>query len=827
MTTMKQLHAGDVPLPVTCPTHGISRRRFCAAGLASTAGLLLPGFAAEVKPVPALARRWTIFVIQHSHIDIGYTDKQEITAAQHAQFLQQAVRMALSPAQKTRDEFSRFKFTCEGFWQVEQFLDRATPRERRDFIRALKLGVMELSASRLHFTELLDQDLLRRSLRPAVDFAKKEGIPLRLAMECDINGLSWGMADALLDIGVRWLSMNINHHHGGYPFGRPLVPFHWEAPSGRRLLAWCGMAYHKANLFGLMGGQTPDGDPGVPGFKLPGTNGWVDVQDISFAERKLLPLLQWLESSGYPYDFLPLMGSGLYTDNSPPGEQCCRIIQQWNAKHDRTVRVRTATQAEFFQHLEQNARNLPVHRGEWTDWWSEGVAATPQDTLVFRNAQRTRHLLDLLDPDNKVVSPERRAAIDDKLMLYAEHTFGYSHTALSTLLTQQVFMRKTKHAVDADVLASGALYDVLGTRGEGPFTDRRPFEYRVLNPLKTAVQSVACLPLDFWEWPTVQAGFKVVDDQGRTCPHQVETSPRGWTVGVTVKLGVGEARSLKLVPPGEKAPAESSAGESFENAWYRVAWTKDKGITSLTDRATGVQVLDPVAGALGSPIYQLFPGGDRGGAGTIYPPRRRPKDQVTAGQCTAIKRVATGPVYERWEFHYQVPGASQYALVATFFRDLPQIELIARLIKTDVRDPEGMYVLFPFAVRDGIWHFDKPGAMIRPGLDQLPQSCTDYYLVQHGAALVGKEQGVAWTTLDAPMVQLGALRLWTYSTQIEPTGPLYSWLTNNKWETNFRLSCGGAYDFRYLVQVGGPFARAAEAVAQVRALSYPPLVMRA
>ena len=823
---MKEIRSSAAAFPAGPPTHDLSRREFCAVGMAGVAGLLLPGLAAAPPVAPTLNRRWTVFVIQHSHIDIGYTEKQEIIADQHAQFIRQAVQLALAPEQKARDASCRFKFTCEGFWQVEQFLSRATPKERRDFIRALKLGVMELSASRLHFTELLDQDLLRRSLRPAVEFARKEGIPLRMSMECDINGLSWGMADALAETGVRWLSMNINPHHGGYPFGRPLVPFHWESPSGKRILAWCGMAYHKANLFGLMGGQTPDGDPGVPGFRLAGTNTVIDVQDIAFAERKLVPLLQWLETTDYPYDFLPLMGSGLYTDNSPPGQLCCRIIRDWNAKHGRTVHVRTATQAEFFLHLEQHARNLPVHRGEWTDWWSEGVAATPQDTLVFRNAQRTRHLLDLLDPAQRIVGPARRAALDDKLMLYAEHTFGYSHTALSTLLTHQVFMRKTQHAVEADALASGGLYDVLRTRGEGMFTDRRPLDYRVLNPLPAPVQSVAYLPLDFWEWPTVQTGFRVEDDQGRICPHQVEGSPRGWTVAVAVDLGAGEARRVKLVAPGSAAPAEPPETEAFENAWYRVAWQKDKGILGLTDRGSGVQVLDPAVGALGSPIYQLFPGGDRGGAGTVVPPRRRPADQVTAGRCTAIKRVASGPVYERWEFHYEVPGASQYALVAPFYRDLPQFELIARLIKTDVRDPEGMYVLFPFAVPGGIWHLDKPGAAIRPGLDQLPQSCTDYYLVQHGATLAGGACGVAWTTLDAPMVQLGKLRLWTYSTQIEPTGPLYSWLTNNKWETNFRLSCGGAYDFRYLIQLGRPWAEAAPALAQVRALSYPPLVMR-
>ncbi|MHB8861254.1 MAG: glycoside hydrolase family 38 N-terminal domain-containing protein [Pirellulaceae bacterium] len=805
---------------------GWSRRDFCGTCLAASAGLLQPGVANALQSTGQLRRRWTVFVIQHSHIDVGYTEKQEIIADQHAQFLRQAVQMALAPEQQQRDGSSRFKFTCEGFWQVEQFLAHATPAEQQDFIRALREGVMELTAGRFHFTELPDQDLLRRSLRPAVHFANQHDIPLLAAVQCDINGLSWGMADALAEIGVRWLSMNINNYHGGYPFGRPLVPFFWEAPSGKRLLAWCGMAYHKANLFGLMGGQTPDGDPGVQGFTLPGSNTWIDVQDIAFAERKLLPFLQWLETTEYPYDFLPLMGSGLYTDNSPPGQQYCGIIQQWNAQHAEQVHVRTATVAEFFQHLEKNAPDLPVHRGEWTDWWSEGVAATPHDTLLFRNAQRNRHLIDLLDTDDKVVSAERRASIDDKLMLYAEHTFGYSHTSLSTLLTHQVFMRKTKHAVDADVLASQSLYEILRTRGEGMFTDRRPFEYTVLNPLPVPVRSVAYLPLDSWEWPTVQAGFRAVDDRGKSYARQLDDSPRGWTVAVALELAAGEQRTLRLVPPGEQPYSESPAGDGFENEFYQAAWTNDRGLTRLTDRATGSQVLDAGKGALGSPVYQLFPGGNRNAAGTIFPPRTKPRDEISLGQCTAVRRVATGPVYERWEFQYETPGASSYALIATFFRDLPHIELIARLLKTDVRDPEGMYVLFPFSLTDGIWHLDKPGAPVRPGIDQLPQSCCDYYLVQHGAALVGQGCGVAWTTLDAPLVQIGKLRLWDYSTSIEPTGPLYSWLTNNKWDTNFRISCGGAYDFRFLLQFGAEFADAGSAIAQLRISSYPPLVMR-
>ncbi len=797
----------------------------------SSAGLTRRGFATLPAAAGLAAAgntpRWTIFVVQHSHIDVGYTERQEIVASQHADFVRQALEFALSPAQKDRAPDCRFKFTCEGFWQVEQFLARASAEDRRRLVRAMKDGVMELTACYFHLTELPDQEMLRRSLGFAVEFARREGIPLLAAMGCDINGLSWGMADALAEAGVRYLSMNVNHHHGGYPFGRPLVPFYWESPSGKRVLAWNGLTYHKANLFGLMGGPTPDADPGVPGFTLPGANRYLDIRDTSVAERKLLPFLDWLEKSGYPYDFLPMMGSGLHTDNSPAGEEYCSIIRQWNEKHGSRVHLRTATLAEFFRHLEKHAKSIPVHRGEWTDWWSDGVAATPLDTLVFRNAQRNRRVIDMLDPRRETVPPARLTEIDKKLLLYAEHTFGYSQTSTPSLFGHQVFIRKTKHAVDADEMSTAALDAILRRKGEGPFADRRPMEYKVLNPLRTPVRAAVYLPLENWEQSIVRAGFRVVDAAGKVVPHQVEPRPRGFKIAVVLEMSAGEERELRLEAAPAPAPAGAGARDAFENAFYRVAWQEGKGLTEFTGRAGGQGFVDLAAGgSIGCPVYQVFPNGSRSAAGAVRGKRVRPRDETTIGQCTAIKRAAAGSVYERWEFRYQVPGAAEYTLAATFFHHLPQIELRATLLKTDVRDPEGMYVLFPLAVKDGVWHLDKPGAPVRPGLDQLPDACCDYYCLQHGAALCGPEGGVAVTTLDAPLVHVGAMRLWNYSTRIEPRGPLYSWLTNNKWETNFRISCGGAYEFRYILQGGRELADAQSALSLCRALSYPPLVTR-
>lgn len=810
---------------------GLSRREFCAGSLgAAVAGFISPVLAANPPdadhPSKLPRRKWELFVIQHSHIDLGFTDRQEVIADYHRQFIRQAVEMALSPDQKRRHRDCLFKYTIEGFWSLEQFLSSASASERRLLLRALKSGLIELTAGYFHLTELLDIELLRWTLQPAQRFARQEGVPLVACMSCDVNGFSWGFGELLAEAGVRYLSTNINSHHGGAPLGKPLTPFHWESPSGRRVLVWNGLPYHRANVLGLMGYYSPDTELGFPGLHLPPKHRYEDVQDISLAERKLLPTLSHLENSGYPYDFLPLMGNAVYTDNGPAGDQYCELIRQWNARYGDRIHIRTATLTEFFQHLERTVPEIPTYRGEWTDWWSDGVAATPLDTLIYRNAQRTRHLVRRLDPRHQVISPKRLEAIDRRLALYAEHTFGYSNTASHSLLTHQVFTRKTMQAVQADELAGQALVEVLRHRGEGEFKARRPFAYQVINPLDRSVRAAVQLPVDYWEEPAVAGGVRVAGPDGMTIPCQIEPSPRGRVIVTCVDLPARGEMTLR-VEPSPKSNSSSNASDQFTNPFYRAAWDPRRGFYSLVDAATGKELLNARQAGLGCPVYQIFPNGHRGqAAGFGYTARKIPKDEVTVGQCAGVKRVSGGDVFERWELAYDVPGTQSYVLSATFYRDLPQIELSARVVKTDVTDPEGLYVLFPLEWEEGIWHLDKPGMPIRPGLDQLPGSCCDYYCLQAGAALVAQSGGVAWTTLDAPLVHVGKLRLWNYSTSIQPSGPIYSWLTNNKWETNFRLTCGGRFEFRYVLQASPRFSDATEAVAVCQAHTMPPVVIR-
>ncbi|MDD5706223.1 MAG: hypothetical protein PHR35_09875, partial [Kiritimatiellae bacterium] len=461
-------------------------------------------------------RKWELFVIQHAHIDIGYTERQELVAEHHRQFVEQAVAAALSPRQEGRGNDVKFRFTCEGFWQVEQYLARASDTAVADFVKAVGLGYVEMTAFYAHFTELMDEATTRSMLSRGADYAKSIGHPLDVAMSCDVNGFCWGMADMLYDVGVRYLITHVNSHHGGYPFDKPFVPFYWEAPSGKKILVWNGITYHKANLMGLVPGLNPDGDIGIPGLDIKGRGGYTDVQDLAMAERKVFPFLEGMEKQGYAYDFIPLNASGLYTDNSPPTEAICEHLHRWNAKHGDRIHIRTASVKDFFRHLEAHSSNLPTHKGDWNDWWSDGVASTPLETMVFRDAQRTRNLVHMLDPQHTIVPAEERRQIDDRLMTFAEHTWGHAYSVPFPweVKSRQILSRKCEYAYAADRLAHAALDRIGAERGMGRFEVGRPLRYRVVNPLNEDVISPIELIADYWEAPFLKGPVQVVDGQG-------------------------------------------------------------------------------------------------------------------------------------------------------------------------------------------------------------------------------------------------------------------------------------------------------------------------
>ena len=82
------------------------------------------------------ARKWTIFVVPHTHLDVGFTDNQGKVAEVQARELDQVVEMI--------HEHPTFKFTTDGSWDVEQFLN-TRPKQKQDELLKLaredKIGI--------------------------------------------------------------------------------------------------------------------------------------------------------------------------------------------------------------------------------------------------------------------------------------------------------------------------------------------------------------------------------------------------------------------------------------------------------------------------------------------------------------------------------------------------------------------------------------------------------------------------------------------------------------------------------------------------------------
>lgn len=138
-------------------------------------------------------------------------------------------------------ENQNFRWNCETWFCVEKFLEEATPQEAQALFEHMKAGRVGFSATYLNFCDLVDSQVLHRRLGEACGLLRARGFQPKTAMCADINGISMGQRDALLDNGIEFLYTNIHCHHGMYPLYQNQTAYWWEAAGGRRLLVWNGV----------------------------------------------------------------------------------------------------------------------------------------------------------------------------------------------------------------------------------------------------------------------------------------------------------------------------------------------------------------------------------------------------------------------------------------------------------------------------------------------------------------------------------------------------------------------------------------------------------
>lgn len=797
-----------------------------------------------------LKRKWKICIIHHSHTDIGYTDRQEKIERYHFKFINQAARL--------QEKYKGFKWVCETFWTVEQFLKKADSKQREAFEEAARAGNIEITANYLNLTELPNKEIVLSAIKRAMNYGKSLGIDIKSAMIADVNGYSRGYANALSENGVENLFACVHSHHGLYPARRKQFPFWWELDNGNKLFVWNAEHYMMGNDLGLV----PNG---ILSYTLNDEMNpqWITEDQLEIAYKRITRYLGRLEQEEYPYDLIPIAAAGLLTDNAPPNAEILNFIKDWNLKFGEQIYIEMSTLTHFFNEIKMKDIDIPVYKGEWPDWWSDGFISTPEATRLFRQAQRNMKLINLLDSEADNINKQLYEQAEYNLMLYAEHTWGHSASVTEPFnqMNNCILARKQAYATEASKISMTLLDDVLEKRGEAELYPWRPFRYKIMNPFDFEVEDFGQLFIDIWEFGLLQKGFRVVDEMTQEeLNYQFIQVSRGQIVMVPLKLKPKEERILMIEPTvqqGRNTTQSTTFGGNdrvidivpmpeeyelynkgivisenhVESEYVNIRWKPGQGIVSWYDKKEGRELIltEDSYGAF-TPVYEVTPvdmdslqaevrrkmGRNRKGIGVVR----------SSGELVETRILFKGDVMACIELMYKVQGMKYYSVVLTIYAALPRVDVSLRIQKDCVWEPENIYIALPFTTseRGEILWIDKPDKPMRPRIDQIYGTCADFYTVQNGMAFLSDKAGVIVATPDTPILQVGSLnfgeRLLSGNPELEKEKMVtYNWIMSNYWETNFKASVEGFYEFKYSVLWGNEYIEPKESFKKCEAVN--------
>ena len=761
-----------------------------------------------------MKEKFEICLIHLSHTDVGYTDTQEKMKAHHIAF----IREVLAFVKENPD----FVWNCESYWCVQQFLAVAAEEEVQEFIHAVKDGNIGLSASFLNMTDIVPEYVHTEIMQECVEQRKAMGLEAKSAITADVNGYSWGYADILADGGVENLMSCIHTHHGYHPLYQKQAPFYWCSPKGNKILCWNGEHYNFGNELGIAQASWFE-------YTLQDGMSMAQGSDFEKAVKRIDAYVSSLKAANYPYEFVPVSLSGNMTDNSPPSTRILDFIDRYNAQSD-SVRLCMCTLDAFFERLRKEPLEIPTFSGDWTDWWADGVGSTPADMIQYRNAARTFHVMQKMGcKDDVELQPRYKDALHN-LMFYGEHTWGYSSSITEPFHPQvnNLDQWKRLYALKAAESATIMKECVQQRLGETAISLHKELKFRAVNPHDTEYTGMLTCDLEHFYG---HYDFDVIDEEtGDRVPFQISRYSRGPKLCIWLELLPKQTKTFLLRELGEKPlpsagrkaqtgiegindlywrvreDVEAGGGVSIdgiENDFFKIVFEPQVGITSIFNKKTQCELVKkeyPYCAF--SPVYEVTPrdvGEDylwvRRNMGRN---RKAVRTHRSPGILFDVKVLENGTLYSRAELKYKMDGVQECSVIVTAYKLAPQIDFDLRLHKDSVWEPENVYLALPFKANEIF--IDKTSAVMRPRIDQLPGTCVDFYAVQNGVAFCNDQSCTLITLQDAPLVSFGPLKAHPIKLMGEGEkncDEVYSWVMNNFWETNFKASLGGFYQFHY------------------------------
>lgn len=767
-----------------------------------------------------------VFIVPHTHTDLGYTADVDTVLARHAEML--STLLGLCTHGHGPWPADRYRWTIESAVILRHWWERAAGDDRDALLALLRSGRWELAALETQLlTGIADPVELKASIAWACGLGRDQGFPVRTVMLNDLGGFARGLPSAVCGAGIRYAVLGC----GGFRVLTPMAGlpslFRWEAPDGASLLLW---------HLGISADLDPriwEGLPAQYGFG----NSYVihptrdacsdeahddDPEKLRFSVQKMDEAYRRLEADlerrGYPYRYLMLQASG---DNRGMDPQLPRWIEQWNRNTDRPT-ICAATATEFFDAMvEAYDDDFPALKGDLHDSCSMLAADNTRGFATYRNNARTISLIQ--DMGSAAAGTEADLAEAGRWQLwFSDHTFGLSTWDPDTngriALDQSCITDPTpaiRRLIDSWEVKNdyvGRAADILETCKARLAVDA---DVTVFAPSEAPTTVVAalppgCHPLEDAD-TTVQAG--------RDCTW---VQWRGLSAGRPGRARLGGSVATVV---DRQAPVTALVGDSwhvaFDDASGRLL---EPGAGSAVDHMFG-RTGEASAGDL--IVFDVDDMDERAALGAVrHPPRLTARPLAWTGcertahgdlvsEITRVGVIACPEsdqhVEQRWRLYHD----SGVLEIDTLWHKVPRVrwEACYLALPLDFRDPDVL-------VHQGL-------TTARVGHEELPGCHRDQYCAQDWIAVRDEARTLLITPLEAGLVDVDAVRFLQFLTEpISPrTGSLFFLLSHNCWPTNAPCWQGGPLRFRVRMKRCAPDASLRQLTEQGRGLARGALVV--
>jgi alpha-mannosidase len=729
-------------------------------------------------------RKWTVFVVPHTHVDIGYTDYQGKVAEQQAQTLLEAAKLI--------KEHPEFRFATDGSWNLQQLMETRSQPDRDEVLNLIHEDKIGLPADYFNLlTGYASLESLYRSLYYTKSLSREYHLPFDYATTTDVPSYTGAYPSVLASAGIHYWAVGANQDRAPvleHERWNEKSPFWWQGPDGEKVLFWYSDGYSEIWRF----------------FTTEPTNARI----YSALPTFLAPF----EKPEYKPDAVLMYGAQF--ENTALHPQLATFVDTWNQAYA-YPRLQYATFADFFRYIDARFGSaLQTYKGDMGPYWEDGIGADAYYAAIDRqnqsnalSAETLSSMAHTLNPDYHPPRPELQDAWNN-ILLFAEHTWGAGNSVSQPDSEQ----------------ASGqlAVKDNFATQAHFELNDVR--ERAIANlASKIGVPVSTFIVFNSLNWKRnalvqmdLEKNQKLVDlSNNQDVPVELMWQKENFfhvrfLAGNLPAVGY-KCFAIESAPGTTPENGEVSTNPVIENQYYRITVDPQSGaVQSIFDKQVGKELV-----AADNPYkfgQYLYVTGGNDFTSMVHPYPSYPKVQLgvhpaTDGKYLGATKTPWGYKIDLRSSDLNTPGIGLGILL---FNDEKKIEFDYTIDKTYITSKEAVYFAFPTAVEQPHFAYGIQQGWLDPAHDLLKGASLEWFTIQKWMAVHDTGLSVEIVPIDAPLASFGDINRGLWPAEFHPrSSTLFSYAMNNYWHTNYRAGQGGRFTFRYVMTSSDSFDPAA------------------